>query len=300
LHQNQPAQVDIQVKDVPAPMNTPADNRLRSPVQSLIVILVFGLGWFTARWNVSSEKNVPAATRELWGAWIGKDAVLSFSNPIAAVAGQLVNPTPSDIGAHSVLVTPKQEPVFRAKFGLPIGSRIYLEPTIAQTMMGEAIAATQLAALFRTNRDSAPHHRKSVSQLGKSAQGKSRSFGRRRRKSLGGCDFGKLPISDGVPSRWNPAENHQQVARERRASQLCRYRDRRNERRVCSGFYDPERDDDPPIPYHLRLELSRVTTRSGVSDHGVRHPAIDKGTSEGSAQAFRNLALSSRYQSRSP
>jgi hypothetical protein len=134
--------------EVPLPAKAPKAGRRRWLLSSLAAIAVFAVGWSAARMNLPPEGNITAPTRELWSAWIGKDTILSFSNPTAAVARQLVDPVPSDILTHSLLTTPREESALRAKFGLPIVGRIYLEPTIAQTMMGEAIAATQLAGLF--------------------------------------------------------------------------------------------------------------------------------------------------------
>lgn len=95
------------------------------------------------------DAHPPSATiREIWGPWIGKESALSLSNPSSAMVHEYVNPLPSDAVLHSIRLLPEQEKAFREKFGLAKGGGIYLQPTIAQTMMGEAIAATQLASLF--------------------------------------------------------------------------------------------------------------------------------------------------------
>jgi hypothetical protein len=134
--------------EAPTPAHVQQGHRWRWLLLCPAAVVMFAAGWWTARTSLPPARNIAAPTRELWNAWIGKEAILSFSNPTAAVARQLVDPVPSDILTHSVLTTQKEESAIRAKFGLPIGGRIYLEPTIAQTMMGEAIAATQLATLF--------------------------------------------------------------------------------------------------------------------------------------------------------
>jgi hypothetical protein len=55
---------------------------------------------------------------------------------------------PPDSLAHGVRAHGDQEAAFREKFSLPNGGAIYFMPTIAQTMMGEASAATHLASFF--------------------------------------------------------------------------------------------------------------------------------------------------------
>ncbi len=108
----------------------------------------FGLGWLAASLGPVAPPQRSAAMREIWGPWIGKETALCFSNPVSAMVRQWANPVASDALAHSVQLLPGQELVFREKFALPKSGGIYLQPTIAQTMMGEASAATQIASLF--------------------------------------------------------------------------------------------------------------------------------------------------------
>jgi len=88
-----------------------------------------------------------AAAREIWGPWVGADAVISFSNPTSALVRYLPEPlqtTPSS----SFRARPDQETLFRDRFKFAPGGAMYFNPTVVQTMMGEAVAATHVATLF--------------------------------------------------------------------------------------------------------------------------------------------------------
>src|SRR5262249_35093314 len=86
-------------------------------------------------------------TREIWGPWIGADAVLSFSNPTSGLVRHVAEP-PATAPANSIRLRPDEEALFRQKFKLPSDGGMFITPTIVQTMMGETVAATQLASLF--------------------------------------------------------------------------------------------------------------------------------------------------------
>jgi hypothetical protein len=115
-----------------------------------ILLLAAAIALFLSGWLAASFRPAPvsATMREIWGPWIGKGSVLSFSNATSAMVREYINPVPSDSVDHGVRLLPEQEPAFREKFGLAKSGGLYIQPTIAQTMIGEAIAATQLASLF--------------------------------------------------------------------------------------------------------------------------------------------------------
>lgn len=109
---------------------------------------IFALGWTGSDLRSKGDPRLTQPTREIWGAWMGSEAVLCFSNIMSAQVRQFAGPLPPDALPSRVRARPEQEPPFREKFGLPGNGAIYFVPTIAQTMMGEASAATRLGALF--------------------------------------------------------------------------------------------------------------------------------------------------------
>lgn len=139
-------------RTVPLAVPAAIEPERRSPANGFLIaaaaIGAFALGWVTATVRPVAMRSGSATTREIWGSWIGKESVLSFSNPSSAMVHEYVNPVPSDAVIHSVKLLPEQERLFREKFGLAKSGGIFLQPTIAQTMMGEAIASAQLASLF--------------------------------------------------------------------------------------------------------------------------------------------------------
>jgi hypothetical protein len=113
-----------------------------------MALAIFALGWAAADLRSSAAPTLTPAMREIWSGWTGSEAVLCFSNPMSAVVRQFPEPAPADSPPHSVRAHADQEAPFREKFSLPNGGSIYFVPTIAQTMMGEASAATRLASFF--------------------------------------------------------------------------------------------------------------------------------------------------------
>jgi len=139
------------VPDIPLPANNVVSGSRRTKL-ALIALAVcsFGwaLGWASANLHARNESVITPAVREIWGAWIGNPAVLCFSNSTAAFVRLWVNVVPGANLSHSVPSVPSQEAMFRSTFSFPNGGRLYFQPTIAQSMMGESIASTQFAGLF--------------------------------------------------------------------------------------------------------------------------------------------------------
>ena len=110
-------------------------------------VAIFALGWASAGLVRPAKPGLSAATREIWGAWIGADAVLSFSNPTSGLLRHVPEPAAA-APSNSMRVRREEEAVFREKFRIPAGGSMSITPTIVQTMMGEAVAATHVASLF--------------------------------------------------------------------------------------------------------------------------------------------------------
>jgi hypothetical protein len=136
----------------PEPQLPPPPQRprlwLRPLVLTIAAVAIFAFGWAAADLRSSAAPRLTPAMREIWSGWIGSEAVLCFSNPMSAGVRQFVAPLPPDAIPHSVRAHADQEAPFREKFSLPGSGAIYFVPTIAQTMMGEASAATHLASFF--------------------------------------------------------------------------------------------------------------------------------------------------------
>jgi hypothetical protein len=133
-------------------VETPARTRIRAwPHRELWVAgaaAIFILGWIGGASRSSSAPGLTPAMREIWAPWIGQGAVICFSNPMSALLRQFPAALRPDPYPRFVQVPPEREQPFREKFSLTNGGALYFMPTIAQTMMGEASAATQFAAFF--------------------------------------------------------------------------------------------------------------------------------------------------------
>ena len=139
------------VHDLPPPLaHSETGLRQGRIAGAALAVLAVGwaLGWTSAKLSSRNEAKPSLAVREIWGAWIGNPAVLCFSNPTAAFVRLWVNAVPSGNLSHSVVSHPDQEAMFRGKFSFPNVGRLYFQPTIAQSMMGESVASTQFAAFF--------------------------------------------------------------------------------------------------------------------------------------------------------
>jgi hypothetical protein len=129
----------------------PAAERHRSLAPRLLwglaAVVIFALGWALADLRRPDAPPLSAAAREIWGPWIGAEAVISFSNPTSALVRHLPEPLPVS-PPNTFRARPDQEGLFREKFKFPPGGAMYFNPTVVQTMMGEAVAATHVASLF--------------------------------------------------------------------------------------------------------------------------------------------------------
>ena len=114
---------------------------------SLAAAIIFTLGWTVSNLIKSTALPISPAAREVWGPWIGAEAVISFSNPTSALVRHLPESLPTT-PPNAFRARPEQEVLFRDKFRFPAGGSMYFNPTVVQTMMGEAVAATHVAALF--------------------------------------------------------------------------------------------------------------------------------------------------------
>jgi hypothetical protein len=142
----------VQVQELPAaaPPQTVAQPAVWPRRVGLLgsALAIFGLGWLTAYLSLGANPKTAAEVRDIWGPWLGSQAVICFSNPTSALIRHFPEPVTADVAAHTVRVQPDQEKLFREKFPFPNGGGLHLFPTIAQTMMGEASASTHLATLF--------------------------------------------------------------------------------------------------------------------------------------------------------
>jgi len=133
----------------PAPTVMVEQPRVRRPwlLWILAGAVIFALGWAAANLHRPASSVISTNVREIWGPWINTDAVLSFSNPTSALMKYSQEPLAAT-PPNYFRARPEQETPFRDKFSLPAGGSIYFNPTVVQTMMGEAVAATHLASLF--------------------------------------------------------------------------------------------------------------------------------------------------------
>ena len=130
------------------PVAVAAPARPRWPIWAAGAIMIFALGWMSAYFYLRTGTADTATIHEIWAPWIGSQAVICYSNPMAALIRYFPGGVTPEVAASAMRVQPEQEKLFREKFYLTGGGHLYFFPTIAHTMMGESGASTHLATLF--------------------------------------------------------------------------------------------------------------------------------------------------------
>jgi hypothetical protein len=139
---------------VPAPAPGPSIPSRRWLVAAAICgLALFGLGWFAGRTMappaIGSASRIDPAVSELWGPWMGNPAgaVICLSNRMMAIVRQFDEAFTKDTPGR-MRASPAEDANMRRAFHLSANGFLYLTPSTAQTKMGEAVCAVNLANLL--------------------------------------------------------------------------------------------------------------------------------------------------------
>ena len=114
---------------------------------------LFGVGWFAGRTAAPSgsapNSRIDPAISELWAPWLGNSAgaVICLSNRMMAIVRRFDEAFTKDTPGR-MRASPAEDANLRRAFHLPANGFLYLTPSTAQTKMGEAVCAVNLANLL--------------------------------------------------------------------------------------------------------------------------------------------------------
>ena len=150
--------VPVFQRPVPGEIETPESSprsrlwpRLRATGLPWLIALALGVtGWVAGRSTAPAPTALSPIAAEIWGPWLDDPAglVICISNPMTAMVRYQQHPVTQDLASFRLAPSEAEEMAFRRTFGLSPGGYVYVVPSLANTKVGEALAAAMLATFF--------------------------------------------------------------------------------------------------------------------------------------------------------